>query len=150
MGLDKSPRPSPRVRVPLLLASLLAFGAVAGCLDDDAASDPAGQEQARLAALTWEELGDVVYDAEHEHNIRELHTDVQRNVEALAYSAFSDDGLSLGEYTELDNEQGLIAMAVVTGDAGVDLRIVLLDEAALPEMKVVGTIDEPNAYGDVK
>ncbi|HJQ93086.1 MAG TPA: hypothetical protein VJ874_02245, partial [Candidatus Thermoplasmatota archaeon] len=30
------------------------------------------------------------------------------------------------------------------------LRIVLLDEAALPELEVVGTIDEPNAYGDVK
>jgi hypothetical protein len=118
------------VRVPLLLASLLALGAVAGCLDDGAGPD--------------------AVDTEHEHNLRDLHTEVDRNVEALSYSAFSEDGLSLGEYTELDNEQGLVAMAVVTGDAGVDLRIVLLDEAALPGLKVVGTIDEPNAYGDVK
>jgi hypothetical protein len=138
------------VRIPLLLAGLLAFGAMAGCLSDDNAPDAAAQEQERLATLPWEELGDLVYDKDHEHNIRDLHTAVHRNVEPLAYSAFSDDGLSLGEYTELDNEHGLIAMAVTTGDAGVDTRIVLLDEAALPELKVLSFFDVPGAYGDVK
>ena len=149
MGLDKSRQLSHRVRVPLLLAGLLALGAVAGCLDDSSET-PAEQQQARIDSMSWEELGDLAYDEEHEHNLRDLHTEVNRNVEVLAYSAFSEDGMSLGEYTELDNEQGLIAMAFVTGDSGVDLRIVLLDEAALPELKVLGTIDEPNAYGDVK
>ncbi|MHB1262039.1 MAG: LVIVD repeat-containing protein [Thermoplasmatota archaeon] len=138
------------MRIPLLLAALLALGPLAGCLDDDGADNAQAQDQARIDALPWEDLGNLAYDAEHEHNLRDLHTELNRGVEPLAYSPFSDDGLSLGEYTELDNEQGLIAMAVVTGDAGVDLRIVLLDAAALPAMKVVGTIDEPNAYGDVK
>ncbi|MFA5944818.1 MAG: hypothetical protein WC876_10175, partial [Candidatus Thermoplasmatota archaeon] len=137
------------MRIPLLLAGLLVLGTVAGCLDE-APSESAGAGQDRIDALPWEELGDLAFDTEHEHNLRDLHTEVNRNVEVLGYSPFSDDGLSLGEYTELDNEQGLIAMAVVTGSAGVDLRIVLLDAAALPEFKVVGTIDEPNAYGDVK
>ena len=137
------------MRVPLLLAALFSLAALAGCLDDGG-PDASEQAQARIDSLPWEELGDMAFDPEHEHNIRDLHTEVDRNVEVLGYSPFSDDGLSLGEYTELDNEQGLIAMAVVTGDAGVDLRIVLLDEAALPELRVVGTIDEPNAYGDVK
>lgn len=137
------------MRVPLLLAGLLALSAVAGCLEDGT-PDPDAADEARHAAMTWEELGDLVFDEEHEHNLRDLHEPVARNVDVLGQSTFSVDGLSLGEYTELDNEQGLIAMAVVTGNAGVDLRIVLLDSSALPELKVVGTIDEPNAYGDVK
>jgi hypothetical protein len=140
------------MRFPALAAALLlaAMPLLAGCLDGD--DDPASARQAELAQLPWEELGDLVFDDEHEHNIRDLHTEVLRNVEALDRSTFNeaDDQASLGEYTELDNEGDLIAMAVVTGGAGVDLRIVLLDRTALPELKVLSTFDEPGAYGDVK
>jgi hypothetical protein len=138
------------VRIPLLLAALLSLGAMGGCLDGGPAPDADAEEQARLAVLPWEDLGGLLYDDEHEHNLRDLHVPVARNVDVLAFSTFSADGLSLGESTELDHEQGLVALAIVTGDSGVDLRIVLLDAAALPDLVVVGTIDEPGAYGDVK
>lgn len=133
------------------LAALLSLGLLAGCLDDDgdAGTDPVQQE---LAQLSWEELGDVVFDDEHEHNVRDQHTEVRRGVDVLDRSTFKegDEDASLGEYTELDNEGDLIAMAVVTGSAGVDLRIVLLDRTALPDLVVLSTFDEPGAYGDVK
>lgn len=133
--------------VPVLLLSL---GLLAGCLDGDA-GEGADPPAAELTDLSWEEVGDVVFDDAHEHNLRDLHAEVRRGVDVLDHDTFSADGVtSLGEYTELDNEGGLVAMAVVTGDAGVDLRIVLLDRAALPALEVLGTFDEPGAYGDVK
>lgn len=138
------------------LAALLSVGLLAGCLDDggnDGGGEGQGDRtQRQLAQLSWEELGDVVFDDAHEHNLRDLHQEVSRNVRVMDRSTFnpSDDGVSLGEYTELDNEGDLVAMAVVTGDAGVGLRIVLLDRKALPELAVLATFDEPGAYGDVK
>lgn len=142
------------MRIPVAAAALLlaAGTLLSGCLDDS--GDPTDEElrQADLARLSWEELGDVVFDDEHEHNLRDLHTEVLRNVEALDRSTFNPESehVSLGEYTELDNEGDLLAMAVVTGSAGVDLRIVLMDRTALPEIRVLSTFDEPGAYGDVK
>lgn len=137
---------------PVALVALLSFGLMAGCLDHDGSDvEPVDPVQAELSRLSWEELGDLVFDDEHEHNLRDLHTEVRRNVQVMDRSTFSaDEVTSVGEYTELDNEGDLIAMAVVTGDAGVDLRIVLLDRAALPELQVLSTFDEPGAYGDVK
>lgn len=138
--------------LPVLAAvALFALGALAGCLQGSA-PDPAAAAQARIDAMTFEELGALQYndtDA-HDHSIREEHTEVARGLQVMDFSTFSEDGNSLGEYTELDNEHGLIAMAVTTGDSGVDVRIVLLDEKALPKLKVAGTFDVPGAYGDVK
>src|SRR5688572_13709601 len=64
------------------LTALLAFGLLAGCLDGED-GDEADPLQAELAGLPWEELGDLVFDDGHEHNLRDLHTEVLRGVAVL-------------------------------------------------------------------
>ncbi len=122
---------------------------VAGCLGAPSTPIDAAKPGDELAALPWEELGALLYSDSHDHVDRELHTEVRRGVELLNHSALSDDGLSLGEYTEADAARGLIAVAVVTG-IGSTMTIILLDETALPSLTIVGSFVEPNAYGDVK
>jgi hypothetical protein len=135
----------------IALAVLCASPLLAGCLSSKA-PDSAAQERDRIAHMSFEEIGAMDYNVSdaHSHDIREEHTEVSRNVTVTDFSTFGADGNSLGEYTELDNEHGLIAMAVTTGCCGVDTRIVLLDEKALPKLKVLGTFDVAGAYGDVK
>ncbi|HEX9816253.1 MAG TPA: hypothetical protein VGB18_04675, partial [Candidatus Thermoplasmatota archaeon] len=130
----------------LLLGSLLS-----GCLDGTDGNEPPAETEDRqwYDLLPWEELGAAVYNEEHDHRDRGLHREVARGLTVLNTSALSDNGLSLGEYTEADHEHGLIAVAVVTG-AGSTMRIVFLREDDLPAINVVGSIDEPNSYGDVK
>lgn len=131
-----------------LLAAPLLLALAAGCVSDGDAP-PAAEADLAHPELSWEQLGDLVFDDAHEHNIREGHAEVSRGLELLGYSPFSADGDSLGEYTELDNEGDLIALAVTTGE-GIDVRVVLLDRLALPRLKVLSTFDVPGAYGDVK
>lgn len=129
--------------VSLIIASLLA-----GCAGT---SSPLSTDSPTDAtdALPWEDVGALVYHESHDHVDRSLHTEVRRGVTVLNQSSLSDSGKSLGEYTEADAERGLIAVAVVTG-IGSTMKILLLDEAALPALKLVGSFIEPNSYGDVK
>ena len=131
----------------LLAAAPLLLVLAAGCVGE--APTPPGPFDATHADLGWQELGELVFDDAHEHNVRDGHSEVARGLTLLGYSALSDDGLSLGEYTELDNEGGLIAVAITTG-LGADVRVVLMSRAALPDLQIAGVIDEPGAYGDVK
>ncbi len=135
--------------VPLGL--LLLGVAFSGCLDPTSDEDPPSdsQESEWYDLLPWEELGAAVYNDEHDHRDRGLHREVARGLTVLNRSTLSDDGLSLGEYTEADHEHGLIAVAVVTGP-GSTMRIVFLREDELPALNVAGFIDEPDSYGDVK
>lgn len=130
---------------PLALVVVL----LAGCLGSDPGADLAVDEAIGLDALSWPDLGALVFSDSHDHTNRTAHLEVARNVTVLNFSNFNEEGVSLGEYTEADVENGIVAVAVTTGD-GVDVRVVLLEEAALPELRVLGTIDEPRAYGDVK
>ena len=153
MPLDKRrPGSSAVRRLPLAaLAVLAALPVLAGCLSSHA-GDPAAAQKARIDHMSWEDLGAMQYNVSdaHSHAIREEHSEVARNVTVTDFSTFSANGTSLGEYTELDNAHGLIAMAVTYGCCGVDTRIVLLDEKALPKLKVLGAFDVTGAYGDVK
>lgn len=129
---------------------LISSAALPGCLQPDGAQ-PRETDSATnpLLGLSWEQLGALAYSDSHDHRDRTLHTEISRGLRLLNASALSTDGKSLGEYTEADHERGLIAVAVVTGP-GSSMRIVLLNDSALPEVRIVGHFDEPNSYGDVK
>ena len=133
------------------LGLVLVGSLFAGCLDAvDEPQPPEGDAEAQwYDLLPWEDLGAAIYSDEHDHRDRGLHQEVARAVTVLNMSTLSDDGLSLGEYTEADHEHGLIAVAVVTGP-GSTMRIVFLREDDLPALNVAGYIDEPDSYGDVK
>jgi hypothetical protein len=125
----------------VLLATLLG-----GCVQSPTITpDPVDP----LALLPWEELGALIYSEDHDHRDRGLHTEIARGLKVLNQSTLSDNGLSLGEYTEADHERGIIAIAIVTGP-GSTMRIVLLRESDLPALTVASYFDEPNSYGDVK
>lgn len=128
-----------------MVAVLLGMS-VAGCLDDSRTLPV----DAAFAGHEWAELGAMLYEPDHEHNIRDLHEEVARGVEVLDFGTLSEDGRSLGEYTEIDLQRNIIAVATVIGENGADLRISLLDADALPELILLGEFDVPGAYGDVK
>ena len=129
------------------LAILLFVGALAGCVQPQAEEDSVDRNEEEL--VPWEDLGASVFSDEHDHRDRSIHNEVAQGLKVLNVSTLSDDGLSLGEYTEADHEHGLIAFAIVTGP-GSSMRIAFLDEDDLPAIKVVGYFDEPDSYGDVK
>lgn len=131
------------------LAVVALVVALAGCVGESPGEVRLAAPGDGLDGLSWGALGALVYNETHLHSDREEHVEVSRNLSVVAASTLGADGRNLGEYTEADVENGLLAVAVVTGQ-GRDLRIVLLDEAALPEVRVLGTFDEPLAYGDVK
>lgn len=141
----------PRGRLPgvrlhaLVLASVAAF---AGCLgtSDLPSVDPT---EDALAALPWDEVGALLFQPGHDHTDRALHQEVTRGLDVLAQATLTADGKSAGEYFEADAENGILAVGIVTGP-GSDVRVVLLDVAALPELKILGSFDEPQAYGDIK
>jgi hypothetical protein len=135
------------MRIPLP-ALLVVASFLAGCLDPTSAP-PSTSVDDESAMLSWEELGASIYSDEHDHRDRGIHEAVARGLTVLNASALSENGLSLGEYTEADHAHGLIAVAIVTG-AGSTMRIALLEEDALPGLDVVGYFDEPDSYGDVK
>lgn len=119
--------------------------ALSGCVDDEPATPGPGLDEE-----SWQDVGARLFDRDHEHTLRELHTEVARGVEVLAASTLTGDGRSAGWYTEADVQGDLIAVTVVTGEAHVDLTTFLLDRKALPAIEVLGSFDEPGAYGDVK
>jgi hypothetical protein len=130
-----------------LVAPIVAL-ALAGCLSGP--SSPAQPKPSDLVdTLNWESLGALLFSSDHDHADRDLHTEIRRGVQLENRSALSNDGLSLGVYSEVDSARGLLAVAVVTGTSS-SMRIILLDEAALPALRVVGFFDEPQSYGDVK
>lgn len=129
---------------------VLLGASLSGCLaPGDVPSATGPVEPAWFDALSWEDLGGAVYSDEHDHRDRGLHEPVARGLRVLNASTLSDNGLSLGEYTEADHEHGLIGVAIVTGP-GSTMRIALLREDDLPALKVAAYFDEPNSYGDVK
>lgn len=122
---------------------------LAGCVGDrpSPVADPGASDA--LDALTWEEIGALLYSETHDHVDRDLHTEVRRGVKLLNRSTLSVDGLSMGEYIEIDAAQGLLAVGTVTG-VGSTMHVSLLDQAALPAISILGSFVEPQAYGDVK
>jgi hypothetical protein len=126
---------------------MLAVLLLSGCLVPQTPADDAPPGTA--SPIDWNAIGASIFDADHDHHDRAIHQERSIGLKLLNQATFSDDGKALGEYIEADHERGLIAVAVVTG-AGSTMRIVLLDEAALPDAKIVGAFTEPSSYGDVK
>jgi hypothetical protein len=124
---------------------ILGLFLLAGCLG--AKAPPAVVD--KPAPVDWAALGASVYSDNHDHKDRSLHQSIEQGLRVMNASTLNDKGPSLGEYNEIDTQRGLIAAAVVTGP-GSTMRITLLDQAALPALKIVGAFDEPSSYGDVK
>lgn len=122
---------------------------VAGCLEGSGPTDVPTPRLNTYEDLPWDALGALLYSEDHDHFDRDVHMEVRRGVDVLTQGTLSNDGKSVGEYSEADAARGLVAVAIVTGPNS-NLRIVLLDQAALPELKIVGYFDEPMAYGDIK
>lgn len=132
------------LRGPVLVSFLL----LAGCLASTPAVKPPTPGEL-LDRLDWTALGTLLYNETHDHTDRQIHVEVTRGLEVLAQTTLSEDGRSLGEYTEADVGHGMIAVAVTIGIEAT-VRVVLLDANALPAVKILGAFEEPQAYGDVK
>lgn len=125
------------MRALLLVLALVAAGCVAPAADLDAAATLPADPSVASASLF----------VAHDHTDRELHAEMAHGLRVEAFSTLTDDELSLGEYAEADAAQGLVAvMVALTGKQG----FVLLDRAALPDIKVLSTSWDEGSYGDVK
>lgn len=121
---------------------VLAVALTLGCVSPSGTVDPAST----LAPADWASMGASLF-VEHDHTDRAQHADMAHGLVLAAASPLSEDARSLGEYTEADAANGLVAVSVaLTGGA----TLALLDATALPDIKVLSTTWEPGAYGDVK